>query len=74
MITREVVSLLLEPIDEYAFLFWAFGKHYPNMNEDKSFMYAWNRRHEVMFKIQPDNTIVEDVEYMIEIWRTYHGR
>lgn len=73
-VTRQAVNLLLEPYDEYSFLFWAFGKHYPNMTTDKSFMHAWNGRHKMVFEIKPDNTIVEDIEYMIEIWRNCHGR
>jgi hypothetical protein len=67
-ITRRAVNLLLDPIEEHQFLRWAFGLHYLEMDEDIHFLRAWNRRHGVMLKLNEQDPIVEDVEYMIEIW------
>lgn len=73
-ITRKASSILLEdPIEEYAFLLWAFGKHYPTFREDINFMHAWNQRHRIILKLNPQNTIVEDMEDMIQIWMQSHG-
>lgn len=56
----------LEPCAE-----WCFGLEYKNFPKAIYFCEAWNKLHGDVFLINESNTIYEDVQKMVNLWKEH---
>lgn len=66
---KDVVSRFLPENEIEDFAVWAFGEDYADFIEIMDFSQAWNRNHSDLYKIDMDNTIVNDVYKMTNYFK-----
>ena len=67
---KRLLESMLQKGETYEqFMEWAYGSMYVNFTSSIQYMREWNVRHGDKYWLKPDNRPVDDVKFMVKLWR-----